>query len=169
MLSPHLVRQVEQHADRLADELVEELLRNSRTPTFRRLDREALHDQLSAVYQHLGQWLGSRSEADVHTTFVARGRDRYEEHVPLEELVYMLILVKRQLRERTRQVSGLSSAAEIHSDMEIDGMIGTFFDRVLYAMVSGYEEARRDAGHPHQVRETTLLGEGKPSHLTWVP
>lgn len=169
MLSLHLVRHIEQRADKLAGELVDELLRHPRTTSLRQVDREELLQHTRAVYQQLGDWVAGRTEAEVEATFAPRGRDRFLEGVPIEEMVFSLILIKRQLRHHTKQVSSLSSAAEIHSEMEVDAMIGTFFDRALYAMVKGYEAGRQEAAHPTRHSTSSALGEMKPGNIGWVP
>ena len=168
MLSPHLIRQIEQHAERLAIGLADELLHNPRTTSLRDIPRDELLGHIREFYAHLGDWLAGRTEADVELAFGLRGRDRFLEGIPLDEMVWTLVLIKRQLRDHTRQVSGLSSAAEIHSEMEVDAMIGTFFDKVLYAMVRGYEDARRAGEHPHQ-RAASLLGDARPGNIGWIP
>jgi hypothetical protein len=168
MLSPHLIRHIERHAERLAIEIVDEVLHNPRTPSFRQLGREALIVHVHDTYSHVGDWLAGRTDAEIEAIFAPRGRDRFLEGIPIDELVMSLILVKRQLRRHTHQVSGLTSAAEIHSEMEVDGMVGTFFDKVLYAMVRGWEAARRDAERPSP-RGTPVLGQMKPGNIGWIP
>lgn len=168
MLSPHLIRQIEQHADRLSVEIVDELLHNPRTPSFKRLEREKLIAHMRDTYGHVGDWLAGRTDAEIEAIFAPRGRDRFLDGIPIDEMVMSLILVKRQLRRHTHQVSGLTSAAEIHSEMEVDGMVGTFFDKVLYAMVRGWETARREGEHPVH-HGTSVLGEMKPGNVGWIP
>lgn len=168
MLSPHLIRQVEQHADKLAEGLVDELLQHSHTTAYRRLARAELLAHSRDLYAQLGDWLAGRSHAEVDARFGPRGRDRFVEGVPLEEVVLALILSKRQLRRHTKEVSGLSNAAEIHAEMEVDAMVGAYYDKVLYAMVRGYEEARREAARPPRAGKP-VLGEMKPGNIGWVP
>lgn len=168
MLSPHLIRQVEQHAEHLAEALVEELLQHPHTTAYRRLARAELLAHSRELHAQLGDWLAGRSHAEVDARFGPRGRDRFVEGVPLEEMVLSLILAKRHLRRHTRQASGLGTAAEIHAEMEVDHTIGAFYDKVLYAMVRGYEAARHDAAHP-QREARPVLGEMKPGNIGWVP
>jgi hypothetical protein len=168
MLSPHLIRQVEQHADRLAESLVDELLQHPHTTHYRRLARPELLAHSRELHGQLGEWLAGRSNAEIDAKFGPRGRDRFVEGVPLEEVVLALILAKRQLRRHTKEGSGLATAAEIHAEMEVDAMVGAFYDKVLYAMVRGYEEARREAAHPPRPGRP-MLGEMKPGNIGWVP
>jgi hypothetical protein len=168
MLSPHLIRQVEQHADKLAESLVDELLQHPHAASFRRVARAELVAHAQAFYSQLGDWIAGKSDAEVAARFGPPGGDRFAEGVPLEQVVLMLILVKRHLRRHTHQVSALGTAAEIHAEMEVDAAIGAFFDKVLYAMVAGYEAARREAAHPRR-HGTPVLGEMKPGNIGWVP
>lgn len=168
MLSPHLIRQVEQHAEKLAEGLVDELLLHPQTTSYRRLARAELLAHGKAFYSQIGDWIAGRSDAEIAARFGPQGGDRFAEGVPLEEMVLALTLVKRHLRRHTHQVSALASAAEMHAEMEVDAMIGAFYDKVLYAMVKGYEAARAEAALPHR-RGAPVLGAMKPGNLGWVP
>lgn len=168
MLSPHLIRQVEQHAEKLAEGLVEELLQHPHTTAYRKLAHAELLAHSRDLYERLGDWLAGRSHAEIDARFGPRGGDRFNEGVPVEELVLALIISKRRLRRHTKEVSALGSAAEIHAEMEVDQMVGAFYDKVIYAMVRGYEAARREAAHP-QKHGTPLLGAMKPGNIGWVP
>ncbi len=168
MLAPHLIRHIEQHAEQLAIEIADELLHHPRTQSFRRLPREKLIGHMRDTYSRVGNWIAGRTDAEIEGIFAPRGRDRFLDAIPIDEMVMSVILVKRQLRRHTHEVSGLSSAAEIHSEMQIDGMVGTFFDKVLHAMVVGWDAARREAQRPvHQ--GTPVLGELKPGNIGWIP
>jgi hypothetical protein len=168
MLSPHLIRQVEQHAEKLAEGLVEELLQHPGTTAYRRLARVELLAHSRDLYERLGDSLAGRSHEEVDAHFGPRGADRFAENVPIEEVVLALILSKRRLRQHIKQASALTTAAEIHAEMQLDGMLGAFYDKVTYAMVRGYEAARRDAAHPAK-HGTPLLGAMKPGNIGWVP
>ncbi len=168
MLSPHLIRQVEQHGEKLAASLVEELLQHPGTTSYRTIARDELLAHSRDLYERLGDWLAGRSHAEIDARFGPRGASRFAESVPVEEVVLALIISKRRLRRHTKEVSALSNAAEIHAEMEVDQMVGAFYDKVTYAMVRGYEAARREAAHP-QKHGTPLLGAMKPGDIGWVP
>ena len=170
MLSGYLVRMVEQHADKLTKELVDDLLSNERTPSFHRLSRDELHERAHRIYSHLSDWLGDRIDDSIETTGDALGRQRYHEEVPLHELVYAITLTKQHLRDRIRAVGNVYSALELHNEIELSIMIGRFFDRLLYATVKGYEQSRFTAGHPPKpaTHSKTPL-EKTPAKIDWVP
>ena len=105
----------------------------------------ALRERSLNIYRHLTAWLTSRSEAQIDVVFEALGRQRFGEQIPLEELVYAVILTRQHVRDRVRRLNQAESAIELHYELDLDTMMGMFFDRALYATVKGYELARRVA------------------------
>lgn len=170
MLSAYLVRLVEQHADTLTDELVADLQSNARTPTFHRLSRDELHHRAYTVYHGLGNWLANTDDPSMEAKFESHGRQRFHEHVPLSELVYAATLMKYHLRDKIRSVGNIYSALELHNELQLTLLIGRFFDRMLYSMVAGYEQARDEAEHPPRpatVAKTPL--DKTPIKVEWIP
>jgi hypothetical protein len=168
MLSAHLVRMVEQHADKLTDELVDDIQRNERTKSFRQVSRDQLRQQILRFYHHLGEWLSERSETIVEKSFEDLGRDWFHRQVPLEELLWALNLTKQHLRERIRGAGALYSSVELHNEIQIGMAVGRFFDHVLYAVVKAYEEERRAGKGPKGEVPKFDVG-SEPSRINWVP
>lgn len=146
MLSAHLIRTIETHAEDLTRELLDDLGRNPRTPAFHGLSREELHYRVFDAYHNLGRWLAERDEAHIEKVYGDLGRRRHHEHTPVSELLYVVILVKEHLRSYIRHIAAANSAVEMHQEAELNMMIGHFFDKALYHSVKGYEDAR--AGMP---------------------
>jgi hypothetical protein len=170
MLSAYLVRLVEQHADTLTDELVADLVGNPRTPSFHRLSRDELRDRTYGIYHGLGDWLASTSDATLEARFEALGRQRFHEHVPLAEVVLAATLTKQHLRNKIRSVGNVYAAVELHNEIQLSMMIGRFFDKVLYAIVKGYEHARHEAEHPPPLATASKTPlEKSPAKIEWVP
>ena len=138
---------------------------------------EDLRERAHAIYRHLADWLAEGSEVRIATTFEALGRQRFEEQVPLEELVYAIILTKRHVRARVGRLYEIESAIELHYVNDLHAMIDVFFDRALHAAVTGYEQPRREATPRHasrtvgEVRDQGLArhqGLGSPRRLGGV-
>jgi hypothetical protein len=142
MLSGYLVRIIEQHAEDLTKELLDDLQSNPRTPSFRQLSREELHERMHDLYKNLGLWLAHENEAAIETMYAEIGRRRAAQGVPISEVVCALGLVKEHLRNFVRRVDFLGSAFELHREVELNTMVGHFFDRAVYFTVKGYEAAR---------------------------
>jgi hypothetical protein len=148
MLSAHLIRTIEMHAEELTRELLDDLGRNPRTPSFHGLTREELHSRVYDVYHNLGHWLSEKDEGRIEKVYRELGRRRHDVRTPVSELLYVVILVKEHLRSYIRRVAAANSAVEMHQEAELNMMIGHFFDKALYHSVKGYEEAEVHASHP---------------------
>lgn len=141
MLSDRLIREIEQHAEELTRALVEDLLTNRRTPSYHRLSREALHRRTYDVYKNLGLWLNSREDEDIEAAYSDLGREREIEEVPLNEVVYALILTKYHLRDYIRAAGLIDSAVDLYQALELHRRLGQFFDKAIYFTVRAYELA----------------------------
>ena len=142
MLSAYLVRMIENHAEDLTRELLDDLTQNPNTPAWHTLSRDEMHRRVYDLYHNLGHWLADKSEASVERTYSQLGRERFGEHVPLPEVVFATGLIKDHLRNFIRRAGVVYSALELHREVEFNLMIGHFFDKALYYTVKGYEEAR---------------------------
>jgi hypothetical protein len=158
MLAGYLLRTLERHSDRLTDELVTDLTTNDRTPSFRHLQVDALRERARAIYGHLVDWLGQRSEAQIEATFEALGRQRFEEQIPLEELVYAIILSRQHVRDSIGRVGDIDAAIELHYLIDLHALVTLFFDRALHATVKGYEQARREPPDADRQRQKAKFG-----------
>jgi hypothetical protein len=170
MLSAYLIRLVEQHADALTEELVDDILKNEKTRSFHRLSRDELHHRAYSIYHGLGNWLADTNDATIEARFESLGRQRFHDRVPLNELVYAVMLVKQHLRDKIRSVGNIYSALELHNELQLSTMIGRFFDKLFYAVVKGYEQARYESEHPARPGTPSKTPLGKsPANIEWVP
>jgi len=143
MLSDRLVRMIEHHADELTRALVEDLQSNPHTACYHRLSREALHYRTYHVYKDLGSWLNSKAEEDIEANYTRLGKEREAEGVPLSEVVYALTLTKYHLRDYIR-VSGLAdSAMDLYQTLELQRLLGRFFDKAIFYTVRAYERSAK--------------------------
>jgi hypothetical protein len=139
MLSTRLIRRIEEHAEDLTREVLQDLASNARTPTYHRHSRAELHARVYDVYHNLGRWLGERSDEAIEMRYASLGRARRVEATPLSEVIYALILVKEHLRGDIRRAGIVDSAVELYQEEELHRMIGHFFDKAIYFTIRGYE------------------------------
>jgi hypothetical protein len=150
MLSVRLIRLIETHAQSLASDVVEDLVTNEHTASFRRIPKGELRPRLVEIYQHLGNWIGDRDDDAVRATHEEWGRIRAGQGIPVSELVYSMILIKKHLRGYIREhalvtfsgdpvTPGELIPLELYSIQELNYLVGDFFDRGLYYLIRGYE------------------------------
>jgi hypothetical protein len=146
MLSRRLVQIIEDHAEQLTHDLVDDMRSNNRTPHYHRLSREELHVRTYDVYRNLGRWLNDETESAIESTYTQLGKKRLAEGIPLSEIVYTLGLTKNHLLEYIHFSGMTDSAVELHGDRELQRLVGRFFDKAVYYTVKGFEQ---EAGWQH--------------------
>jgi hypothetical protein len=152
MLAAKLIQLIETHAGGLTREALTDLMTNPRTQAFKLVGRDELEARVCALYRNLGDWIGDPSDDAVRTEYEAWGSRRYQEGIPLSEIVYAVIVTKRHLSRFVRDhglVEPSSDRAEwgellpVHLQglQELNELVGDFFDRAMYYLARGYEVA----------------------------
>lgn len=154
MIAAKLVELIEIHTDQLTKEIARDLVTNERTRGFRAVPPAELERRLAEIVHHLGNWSGNPGAARVRDEFHDWGARRFDQKIPLSEIVYAIIILKQHLR-RYADDHGLIDAAfprvdsdyvlpmQLHSLQEFNASIGRFFDEALYYLISGYESGAR--------------------------
>jgi hypothetical protein len=150
MLSIHLIKLIENHAESLTHEVVEDLRTNAHTPSQVYIPREELASRIFALYRNLGNWIGEPKDDAIRSEYERWGGIRRAQGIPPSELVYCLILTKKHLRRYIREywsvvfsgdrmATGELAPLELYSIQELNYLVGDFFDRALYYLLRGYE------------------------------
>jgi len=156
MTSAHVIELIEIHADRLTNEVARNLVGHARTTGFRRVRADELEQRIFQILHELGTWIGSPKSERVQAEFSDWGRRRFEEGIPLSEIVYAVLLLKGTLRRYIRD-NGLveESMSRVYGDevlpvhlhglMELNSQVNEFFDEAIYHLCAGYETAAKQA------------------------
>jgi hypothetical protein len=127
-----LIELIDKHAEGLTQAAFKDLLMNPRTPAFRGVPREQAAARVTALYRNLARWLSDHDDDAVRAAHEDWGRTRFDQRIPISEIVYGVLVAKGHLRQYARD-HGL---AELQT---LEATIGEFFDRALYYLVRGYE------------------------------
>jgi hypothetical protein len=143
-----LVRQIEQNADKLAADVVRSIKSDKRAAAYHQLSDQKFEEYVLDLYKNLGHWLRSRTWSALETVYERKGRDRYHDGMPLPHVLFAFTKTKTMLLEYIgSSVEG--DATERDMELQLVITISQFFDRVVYHIVVGYEDARRaDLAHP---------------------
>jgi hypothetical protein len=166
MLGASLLQLIQAHAGLITRDVVDDLMANERTPTFRRLNAADVETRVSALFYNLGMWIGDADEDAVRDEYEETGRARFREGVPVSELVYALVITKSHLRRYIREHGLVDFAGdrvvppellplELHSIQDVNYRVGEFFDRALYHLARGYEAAALEAARGPKTFATT--------------
>ncbi|MCC7180827.1 MAG: hypothetical protein IT177_20780 [Acidobacteria bacterium] len=157
MISARLVELIENHAPRLTEDVVNDLVSNAETTGFRAVPHIELEARIFEICHHLGDWIAVGADQAVQAEFEEWGSRRFGQGIPLSQVVYAVILLKRHLRRYIRD-HGLvdSSFPRVEGDyvlpmhlislQELDGMVSEFFDKAVHHLARGYESAAGRAG-----------------------
>jgi hypothetical protein len=143
-----LVRQIEQNADKLAADVVRTIKTDKRAAAYHQLSDQKFEEYVLDLYKNLGYWLHSRTWSALETVYERKGRERYHDGMPLAHVILAFTETKTMLLEYIRSsVEGDSTDRDM--ELQLIVTISQFFDRVVYHIVVGYEDARcADLAHP---------------------
>ncbi len=154
MIAAKLVELIEIHSSRLTTDIVDDLLINERTRGFHAVQRIDLEQRVFQLLHHLGNWIGDPQSDKTRAEFSDWGRRRFDQRIPLSELIFAIIVIKQHLR-RYISDNGLIEASfprmegdyvlplHLNSLQELNTAVGRFFDEALYSLALGYEERAR--------------------------
>ena len=154
MIAAKLVELIEVHAPGLTSEITSDLMTNGRTAGFRAVRAQDLEQRIFEILNHLGDWIGDPHSERVQAEFTDWGRRRFDQGIPLTELIFAIVLIKQHLRRYIND-NGLVDAAfprvesdyilplHLHSIQELNARVGQFFDEALYDLACGYEDRAR--------------------------
>jgi hypothetical protein len=141
MLAYRLLRLVETHSDALAAGLLEKTQNSPLLPGYCNVPPGDLEQRVYEIYRHLADWLLGKSELDVEKRYVEIGARRALQGVPLSELIWAIILTKKNLWDYLKREAVLDRPAEISGELEVEELLDQFFDHAIYYAAVGYERS----------------------------
>jgi hypothetical protein len=143
MLSSRLIRLVSDHWERIADRVERQARRDSKLLELGKLPEQELRERTREILQHLGPWLISPEE-DLGHRYEALGRRRFEEGVPLHEVVHALQMIRENMIQYVLDQGVSDSPLELYAEGELEHGANRIFDIIIYYFVRGYERAMRE-------------------------
>jgi hypothetical protein len=139
ILVHRLTRLIELHSATLATRLEKRIARCDRCASYNRLAPGELKELVGGIYGHLGEWLVTRTEEDIDLRYRGIGARRAEQHVPVTELLWCIVLVKENLWEFLKEQEALENVSQIFGELALMQLVEQFFDRAIYYAVCGHE------------------------------
>jgi len=133
-----LVALIEDQADELTAMMVRRVRESPRMAGYQRFGDADLGARARLVYANLGRWLGETSDKLVEEEYFRLGKLRCEERIPLSEVVWALLLTRRDLWEFI-ELKGGDTTAGLRHQLDLELLVVRFFDRAILHVVRGYE------------------------------
>lgn len=161
MIAAKLIELIEIHADRLTADVARDLVTNDRTRGFRAVRPQDLEQRIFQIFHHLGNWIGEPRSRNVQAEFGDWGRRRFDQGIPLSEIVYAVIVLKQHMARYILD-NGLVDASfpridsdyvlpmHLNSLQDLNIQVGQFFDEALYHLACGYEDESKRLERQHR-------------------
>ncbi|MCK9230442.1 MAG: hypothetical protein M0Q23_05815 [Syntrophales bacterium] len=145
MISRNMIDFIEQSGEELAKRLVEDLLTREETKHLRNLRQTRIYGQIYDVYGMLSSWLGGgKTKGKIVEHYVETGREKYNEGIPLSEVIMMLMLIKRHLWLFLIEKKFFAEYQGAEKVLEVNNRVVFFFDRIIWCVSVGYEREQKE-------------------------
>jgi hypothetical protein len=157
-LSDRLIRTIENNAEELAQGAVKKMHTSPRTDAYHRLSHREVYNRCYEIYHNLGLWLWEESDHAIHARYSELGARRFEEGIPLAQVLWALIFMKERLLEHLGDCAMVDSAMDLYQQQEVVRLISHFFDRAVCYTGEGYE---------HKAHASRAATEPQAAHKGW--
>jgi len=142
MLALRLVRLIEAHADRLSQSLSRRLESDPHCTELRKVPLQELNARSYEIFSHLADWLLNKTEHELARAYTEIGLRRARQGVEFSHLLYAITATKEQLWTFLQHEGVVTKPVELFAEMELFRLLDQFFDKALYYLAKGYEQAR---------------------------
>ena len=139
MLSVKLVQLVETHWEQISARILLKIRSDSRLTHVRRLPESELRNRTRELLNNIGDWLGASMDEPLAERSEQLGRQRFEEGIPLHEVVLARFIIKEGLIEFVRDHALVETSLQLYAEGEMEKSVSHLFDRMIYYVVRGYE------------------------------
>ncbi|MBC8215767.1 MAG: hypothetical protein H8E64_04550 [Candidatus Marinimicrobia bacterium] len=140
MLNDKLAWLLEKQADRMTRDWVTMLKANANTASYHKLKDESLVQRIHEVYEKLSLWMEWEvSSRDLARYFMMIGEERKMQGISLPEVVYAVILARRNLCDHLFEEVITMNALDMQRLIEFNRRVIYFFDKAVYFVMMGYE------------------------------
>ena len=146
MLAVRLVRLIENHIEQLSCDLSEKVWNSPRCSDLNKVPTSELQARTREVYRNLSDWLLDKTEVQVERRYTELGAVRAQQGVAYSHFVWAIISTKEHVRAFVQREGLSENAMELHGELELQLLLGHFFDLVLYYTAAGYEQERNHIG-----------------------
>jgi hypothetical protein len=147
MVYSKLVKLIEDNQAELTRRSVKELRERSETKEYLIIPEDLLIERVSDVYSRLVGWLNKEKRAtDITKYYKDLGRRRFQEDIPVSEVILAFMLLKRNLWLFVSEKHFFDSTYQLYQALELNNKVVLFFDKIIHCAVTGYEDELYKAG-----------------------
>jgi hypothetical protein len=134
---------ISDHSDEIANRVLRQICRDSKLHEIAKLPENELLERTKQMLQHIDRWLVSK-EDDLRHKYERLGRQRYEDGIPLHEVVRALQLVRENMIQYVLDQGYAQTPLDLYAEEELQHGADRIFDSIIFYFVRGYELAMRE-------------------------
>lgn len=139
-LSNILAEMIEQNANLISERWIKDILTNSTTLSYKKLDHDILFIRINTVLSQFEKWLsGFYYNKDISKFYYSLGLKRKAEGFQISELLSALSLTRKHIWEFAISQGIWIKTIDIYRALELDRRMVLFFDKASYWICKGYE------------------------------
>jgi len=130
------------HAKKIAEEVCKNLRENVRTPWYHSQSHQWCVLRCEDLYKNMAKLYYSEKPyyAEVDEYFSKFAKMKHKEGTPLHELIYAIIMIRRQIWLFVEGKSLVETGIDLQQRIEASGNMIHLFDRAIYCVIKNYEE-----------------------------
>lgn len=135
----------EKHAEKVAARWLSDVKANSRTPTFKSLNEEAVVYQCVRFYQNFSKmFLDEKITDEVLRYFRSYAQESYAMGIPAKETIYALILMRRHIWLYAEFQAVFSSGIDQRQALDTLSRTILLFDYAAYEVTKEYQKLMKE-------------------------
>jgi len=142
IISDKLVKLVEDNVERIAQKWCSAVRSHAATPAYHSLPEKECLYQAKSIYRQLRHLLDyETSREELNQSLIGFAESRLDEGLPLSDVIYALILMRRHLWLFAEQEAmGEYDALGLHLTLEFNNRVILIFDRAIHIAAQRYEK-----------------------------
>jgi hypothetical protein len=153
MLAVRLVKLIENHIEQLSRDLSEKVWNSPRCSDLSKVPASELQARTREIYRNLSDWLLDKAETQLEQRYTELGVARAQQSVAYSHFAWAIISTKEHVRTFVQREGQSENAMELHGELELQLLLGRFFDLVLYYAAVGYDQERTRIGGKQKRRK----------------
>ena len=153
MLAVRLVKLIENHIEQLSRDLSEKVWNSPRCSDLSKVPVSELQARTREIYRNLSDWLLDKAETQLEQRYTELGAARAQQSVAYSHFAWAIISTKEHVRTFVQREGQSENAMELHGELELQLLLGRFFDLVLYYAAVGYDQERNRVGGKQKRRK----------------
>lgn len=142
MLEEKLVEIIEQNSDNIALAWYNATKESQSVPNLKNLTQAEALSIATNVYSKLSQWLQPARHEEIQAAYERFGEMCYAKGFRMEEVVQILVLIKRYLWLHLLERGIMTTNIEVYQALDVNNKVVLYFDRAIYFALIGYKSAR---------------------------